>query len=167
MASLDEMQEPRGPAGALERASSAFAIAGGFVLILLVALAVVSVTGRLVSRPISGDFELVQLGCAVGISFFLPHCQMRRGNIIVDFFTVGAAPRTQHALDALGALLLAAVMALLAWRVAAGALDLRATHETTMITGIPVWYAYALMAPPFALTAVAALSTARSSWKQR
>src|SRR5512145_3088510 len=107
-------------------------------------MSVVSIAGRTVlGQPLAGDFELVQVGCAVAVAAFLPYCQLRRGNIIVDFFTVRAGPRVQAALDALGALLLAAVMALLAWRTAAGMLTVKAAGEITMIVGFPVWLGYA------------------------
>jgi hypothetical protein len=43
---------------------------------------------------------------------------MRRGNIIVDFFTAKAASAPTQALDRLGALLFALAMALMTWRTA-------------------------------------------------
>jgi len=102
---------------AIELTAKAFAFAGGAVLVAMLFMSVASITGRAVlGRPIQGDFELVQLGCAVSIAAFLPWCQFARGNIIVDFFTTGLPERAQAALDALGALLLAVVMALVAWR---------------------------------------------------
>lgn len=126
-----------------------------------------SVIGRVAGRPIQGDFELVQLGCAVAIAFCLPYCQLQRGHIIVDFFTTRASDRTRHRLDALGALLLALVMALAAWRTGAGAIAMKASNEASMIMGLPVWYAYALMTPALALTVAAALCTAWRDWNAR
>ena len=37
--------------------------------------------------PINGDFELVQMATAIAVFSFLPYCQARRGNIVVDTFT--------------------------------------------------------------------------------
>ncbi|RPH75806.1 MAG: TRAP transporter small permease [Candidatus Rokuibacteriota bacterium] len=129
-------------------------------------MSVVSIAGRTVlSRPLAGDFELVQVGCAVAVAAFLPYCQLRRGNIIVDFFTVRAGPRVQASLDALGAVLLAAVMALLAWRTAAGMLTVKAAGEITMIVGFPVWLGYAAIVPSLALTALVGLATALEALK--
>jgi TRAP-type C4-dicarboxylate transport system permease small subunit len=151
---------------ALDLLARAFALAGGAVLVAMTGMSVVSITGRTVlGRPLSGDFELVQVGCAAAVAAFLPYCQLRRGNIIVDFFTVRASPRAQAGLDALGALLLAAVMAVLAWRTAAGMLTVRAAGEITMIVGFPVWLGYAAIVPSLALTALAGLATAVESWK--
>jgi TRAP-type C4-dicarboxylate transport system permease small subunit len=92
---------------------------------------------------------------------------VQRGHIIVDFFTTRATARTRHKLDALGAMLLALVMALAAWRTGAGAVAMKASNETSMIMGLPVWYAYTLMTPAFALTALAALNTAWHDWIAR
>jgi TRAP-type C4-dicarboxylate transport system permease small subunit len=151
---------------ALDVLARAFAFAGGVVLVAMTGMSVVSIAGRTVlSRPLAGDFELVQAGCAVAVAAFLPYCQLRRGNIIVDFFTVRAGPRVQAALDALGALLLAAVMALLAWRTAAGMLTVKAAGEITMIVGFPVWLGYAAIVPSLALTALVGLATALEALK--
>ena len=43
-----------------------------------------SVIGRnLLERTLVGDFELT----GVAIAMYMPWCQLRRGNILVDFFT--------------------------------------------------------------------------------
>jgi TRAP-type C4-dicarboxylate transport system permease small subunit len=150
----------------LDVLARAFALAGGAVLVGITGMSVVSIAGRTVlGRPFAGDFELVQVGCGVAVAAFLPYCQLQRGNIIVDFFTVRAAPRVQAALDAMGALLLAAVMALLAWRTAAGMLTVKAAGEITMIVGFPVWLGYAAIVPSLALTALVGLASAVTSLK--
>jgi TRAP-type C4-dicarboxylate transport system permease small subunit len=144
----------------LERTSRALALLGGAILVALTGIAVGSIGGRLFGRPILGDFELVQLGCAVAIAFFLPYTQWRRANLIVDFFTVRASRRVQGAMDRVGSLILCAVMALLAWRVGVGALDLRSYQETSIILGLPTWWAYAAISPSFGLTSLVALYVA-------
>jgi TRAP-type C4-dicarboxylate transport system permease small subunit len=99
----------------LELLAKASAFAGGAVFVVMIGMSATSIASRtLLGRPLPGDFELVQLGCAIGVAAFLPWCQMRRGNIIVDFFTARLSPRAQNLLDAVGALLLALVMALVA-----------------------------------------------------
>jgi TRAP-type C4-dicarboxylate transport system permease small subunit len=149
--------------GTLELAAKAFAFAGGAVMVAMLGMSVASVTGRaLYGKPVQGDFELVQLGCAVGIAAFLPWCQWRRGNIIVDFFTTKLPPRAQGVLDGVGALALALVMALVAWRATEGALSVYASGERAMISRYPQWIGYAAIVPSLALTAVVALYT---SWE--
>jgi TRAP-type C4-dicarboxylate transport system permease small subunit len=151
----------------LEFLCKAFALAGGAILAALTLMSVISIGGRIAGRPIQGDFELVQFGCAIAIAFFLPYCQFKRANIIVDFFTVRASARAKRTLDAAGSLLLAAALGLLAWRTGAGTLAMKAGGETSMIMGVPLWYAYAAMTPGFGLAALAGLYSARLEWKAR
>jgi TRAP-type C4-dicarboxylate transport system permease small subunit len=117
--------------------------------------------------PIPGDFELVQLACAVSIAAFLPWCQFARGNIIVDFFTARLSARAQARLDAAGALLLALVMALVAWRAGAGALSVWQSGERAMISRVPQWIGYAAIVPSLALTALVGLYTAWESLRDK
>jgi len=136
------------------------------VLVALTGMSVASITGRAVlGRPVPGDFELVQVGCGAAIAAFLPYCQLRRGNIIVDFFTARTSPRVQGGLDAVGALLVALVMAVLTWRTAVGTVAVRAGGEVSMIVGFPIWIGYAAIVPSLALATVVALHTVRESWK--
>lgn len=149
---------------ALELLAQAFAFAGGVVLVAMIAMSAASVIGRAtIGKPVTGDFELVQLGCAIGIAAFLPWCQMRRGNIIVDFFTTKLPLRAQAVLDALGALLLAFVMTLVAWRAGIGAQTMEASGENLMISGIPAWIGYAAIVPSLWVTALAGYYTAWES----
>ena len=151
--------------GAIELTAKAFAFAGGAVLVAMLGMSVSSIAGRAIfNSPIPGDFELVQLACAVSIAAFLPWCQLRRGNIIVDFFTTGLPRRAQSVLDALGALLLAAVMALVAWRAGLGAEAVYASGERAMISRVPQWIGYAAIVPSLALTSLVALYTAWESF---
>jgi TRAP-type C4-dicarboxylate transport system permease small subunit len=131
---------------------------GAFAALLVAAMVVTSVVGRAspLAKPIQGDVELTQLGIALAISLGLPWCQLRRANIIVDFFTQGASDRTRGWLDGLGCWLVALMVALLAWRTSAGALAVRAAGETSMILALPMWWVYAALAPGLALTALIA-----------
>lgn len=152
----------------LERVCRWFAVVGGAVLVGMTLMSVASITGRsLFGKPVPGDFELIQIGTAICVAAFLPWCQMQRGNIVVDFFTARTSVRTQAWLDVFGALLLAVVMLLVAWRTGVGALAVKASGETSMIMGFPSWIGYAFMAPGFALTALAGLCTAYDAWRGR
>ena len=142
----------------LRRMARWFALLGAGVGLLVAAMAVWSIAGRaLWSKPIMGDVELTQMGIALCISLCLPWCQVQRGNIIVDFFTQRVAERTQWLLDALGCVLMAAMYALLAWRTLVGAWAVHEAFEQTMILGLPMWWAYAGLAPGLALSALVAL----------
>jgi TRAP-type C4-dicarboxylate transport system permease small subunit len=106
--------------------------------------------------PIPGDVELTQIGIALAISLCLPVCQLRRANILVDFFTQRCSGRTRQVLDGLGCWLLVVMYGLLAWRTGVGAIAVRSAGETTMIISLPMWWAYASLAPGLALAALIA-----------
>jgi TRAP-type C4-dicarboxylate transport system permease small subunit len=142
----------------LQRLCDASATVGGIVLVAIASVTVVSVIGRaFFSHPILGDVELVQLGCAVVVASFLPYTQFRQANIIVDFFTANVSEKTQSKLDAFGTLLYTVVMALVAWRVAVGGVDIKAAQETSMLMALPLWIPYMLMVPGLVLCAVIGL----------
>jgi len=143
---------------AVERPCEWLALIGGVVLVSIALMSAVSIIGRaLLNRPIQGDYELVQMGCAVFVACCLPLAQIRYANIIVDFFTTRVSTRTQSLLDTAGALIVAVVMALVAWRTAVGTIDMFQAGQTSTILGVPTWYTYAGMLPGLALCAIAAL----------
>jgi TRAP-type C4-dicarboxylate transport system permease small subunit len=143
-----------------------FAGAGGVVLVGITIMSALSITGRtLFSKPITGDFELVQLACAVCVAAFLPYAQLQRSNIIVDFFTVNASKKTRSRLDAFGALMVGLVTGLVGWRTAVGATVVYANGETSMLMGVPIWISYAMMAPGFMLTALVSVHAAWEHWR--
>ena len=140
--------------------------AGGTIMTALALMSVYSVVSRwLFGRPIQGDFELVQIGCAVAVSLFLPWCQLKGGNIIVDFFTTRCSQSTQSRLDAFGALMVGCVMLLIAWRTGVGAVSIKSGGETSMLMGVPIWLPYAGMVPGFLLGAAAGFLNAVQHWQ--
>lgn len=142
---------------ALEGIAKTCAVLAGLLLTVITLMTCASLIGRNTTGvTLVGDFELTGVATGAAIALFMPWCQWRRGNIIVDFFTAKAGARTTDTLDRLGALLLALVFALLAWRTTIGALNSFNTHSETQILGFPEWITYALMVPPFVLTSVIA-----------
>ncbi|HWI82060.1 TRAP transporter small permease [Ramlibacter sp.] len=142
----------------LERLAKLCAVLAGVLLTVITLMTCVSLIGRNTTGwTLVGDFELTGVAAGAAIALFLPWCQVRRGNIIVDFFTAKAGDRTNAALDRFGALLLGAAMGLLAWRATLGGLNAYANHSGTMMIGFPEWIVYAAMVPPLALTAVIGL----------
>lgn len=134
------------------------AILGGSLLTAITLLTCASLIGRnTLGLTLAGDFELTGVASGAAIALFLPWCQWQRGNIAVDFFTAKASIKTTLLLDRLGALMLAGVMALLAWRTGVGALNALQSHSGTMLLDFPEWLVYASMVPPMALTALIAL----------
>ncbi len=143
---------------ALRRLALAFALVGASAALAAALLTVTSVALRaLTTRPIQGDVELTQFAIAFAISLTVPWCQLRGANIIVDFFTQRLAPAHVRLLDAIGALLIAVMFALLAWRSGVGAVAVYQAGETSMIRSLPMWWVYASLAPGLALAAAIAL----------
>jgi len=151
----------------IEKLAALSALAGGAILTAITVMAVASIVLRSLGfQPIQGDFELVQVALAGCIALMLPWCQLRGGNLTVDFFTARLRKTRQRRLDAIGAVLFALVMALVTWRTGAGAIAAKASNESTMILAFPLWIGYVAMIPGLLLTVFAALHTARSAWKK-
>jgi TRAP-type C4-dicarboxylate transport system permease small subunit len=146
---------------ALKNISHAMGLAGAFVALSLSLMTTVSVASRaLFNSPINGDIEIMQMGIALAISLCLPWCQLRGANIIVDFFTQNVSERKRALLDGVGCLLLVAMYCLLAWRTGVGAISVKEAGETSMIISLPMWWAYAALAPGLAIAACVALAQA-------
>jgi TRAP-type C4-dicarboxylate transport system permease small subunit len=145
----------------LGRLARLCAVLAGVLLTTITLMTCISLIGRNTTGwTIVGDFELSASAAGAAIALFLPWCQFRRGNIIVDFFTSKASAATQERLDRLGALLLAGVMALLTWRTTIGGLSAWKAQSGSMMLGFPEWIVYSLMVPPFALCSVIAFTQA-------
>jgi TRAP-type C4-dicarboxylate transport system permease small subunit len=156
-----------GPLGrVLEAASRGLALVGGLILAAIACFATASIFGRwLFARPFIGDVEVVQIGVTLAVALFLPWCQWRGGHIIVDFFTGRASRATRAKLDAAGALLLAAIFLLLAWRVAIGVADMKASGEVSMLLGFPTWITYLMLVPCLVLSGINGLYAVFLSWR--
>jgi TRAP-type C4-dicarboxylate transport system permease small subunit len=140
------------------------AILGGMVLSLLIFLTCLSIIGRLLNGafhsdvmqsiapgfsnwmvtwvgPINGDFELVEAGVAFAIFAFLPLCQISAGHAAVDV-VANAFPRgVNRFLRMITELLFAAVLVLIAWRLAAGTISKFGNGETSFLLEFQIWWA--------------------------
>lgn len=145
----------------LERLAKLCAILAGVLLTAITLMTCGSLIGRnTTGDSIVGAFELTAVSAGAAIALFMPLCQARRGNIIVDFFTAGLRPAVNDKLDRLGAFLLALIFGLLAWRTTLGGLNSYDTNSETTIMGFPEWVVYATMTPAFVLAGLIALHQA-------
>jgi len=145
----------------LNKLCRAFAVGSGLTLIAMSLMSLTSIVGRsLFSKPILGDYELVQMMSAVAVTMALPFCQMIRGHIIVDFFTANAPKRFNRACDIVASLILATAGFVFAWRIAVGMFELRNSGDASMLLTMPIWWGYLPMVPSFFLLGCAALYTA-------
>lgn len=154
----------------LARATRWLALAGGCLMVAVAGVVVVSVIGRAGASyeagramgfdGVPGDFEMVQMATALSVFSFLPYCQAKRGNIIVDTFSGYWGLRLQHAVDGVFDLVYAAIMALIAARLWVGATEAMTTGTGSMVLGIPLWPAIVACSVLGALLAIVALATA-------
>ena len=143
----------------LESLAKGCAVLAGVLMTVITLMTCVSLIGRnTVGWTIVGDFELSGAAAGAAIALFLPWCQVRRGNIIVDFFTAKASASTNATLDRLGSLLFALALGLMAWRTSIGGLNAWNSQSTTMMMGFPEWVVYVFMVPPLVLCALIGLA---------
>ncbi len=139
----------------------ACAILAGLLMTAITLVTCVSLSGRnTIGATLLGDYELTAVTAGAAVALFLPWAQLRRGNIIVDFFTAKMPDRVNAGLDRFGALVLALVMLLLAWRTVVGGIGSYESQTTTMMLGFPEWIVYAAMVPPLFLTGLIGLTQA-------
>jgi TRAP-type C4-dicarboxylate transport system permease small subunit len=152
----------------VERLSGAVAILGGVVSLCMALLVVVSVIGRrFYNSPVNGDFEMVQIASAIAVFTFLPYCQVRRSNIVVDTFTTWLPARVNTLIDAFWDLVYAGMMGLMTACLVVGTLEHYRSGQTTMLLQLLVWPAIAICTVLSALLTCAALATAAQLIRQR
>ena len=139
MASAEPQSDVEAPT-LIDRVTAGVAVLGGIISLAIAILVITTVAGRnLLDESVPGDFEYVQMGTAIAVFCFLPFCQLRRGNIIVDTFSAGWPPRVRAAVDALWDAVYGAIMGLLAFSLFQGTIDIKANGTATMVMGIPIW----------------------------
>lgn len=147
----------------LERVARTLAIVGGLILVGLALMTVASILGRAFIfaglSPIKGDYEMVEMGCAIAIFCFLPLCQLRRGHVTVDVFINLFPTRVRIFLSLLGNVALFLAAGLIAWRLWLGTIDKLSYGEETYELGLPLGYAYTAAMVGAVLFAVVAFYT--------
>ncbi len=124
--------------------SEGLAVLGGISLLVITVFTVLSVVGRTgFDLPILGDQEIVELGCAVAIFAFMPYCQMRAANVIVDFFTAKLPLAARDGLDALMNAIFSICILIVTWRLAVGGVGTFNSGDASMFLRLPYWWGYA------------------------
>lgn len=156
----DAVQESSsGFTGAAARLITGWALLGGCVLLLVVAVNMLSIIGSIFGAPFPGDFELTEVGVAIAVFAFLPYCQLVGANVSADIFTAGASRRVIAFFTMLGSLVALGFACLLIWRMYFGMLDQKEYDYTTTILQIPHWMAFVPILISLALLALAAFVT--------
>jgi TRAP-type C4-dicarboxylate transport system permease small subunit len=120
------------------------ALLGGVAMLGALLVLVATVIGGLFGRPSLGDAEIVELLCGIAVFAFLPYCQLRGSNVIVDFFTQPLSPHARHWLDAVMGVAFIFVAAVLTWRMVEGGLTAWARSRKSMFLQLPDWWGYAI-----------------------
>lgn len=128
-----------------------------FVASLVVAYSVIMRTLGL--GGVRGDFELVELVCVACASLFLPLCQLNKGHVMVDLFTLRLPQREQKRIDGVWTLCFAAVWALLCWRLTIGLGEMHEYGDKTMLLKASVWWAFVPAVFGTGLSAIVAFIT--------
>ena len=137
-----------------------FAIFGGFVLLIAALISIFSIFGRVVfSSPILGDFELVEIACAVAIGSFLPLCHLKEGNVIVDFVTAKLSKSKINFLDSISSLIFGLVALFFSSRMILGAKDMYVYQEETMLLAFPIWLPFIPVIASFFLLTICCFYT--------
>ncbi len=147
--------------GILYRTAEGFAALGGLALIAAMLVTVSSVVmNDAFGKPILGDTEIVELLMGMAVASFMPWCQVRGANVIVDFFTMKAPQRARDALDALAYVVFALVVAVLTWKLIEGAATQYERERVSMFLKLPQWWGYAVASVAAALWVLFCLQTA-------
>lgn len=146
----------------MDRIARAIAICGGLFMLAAATMVTISVLLRWLLRSgIRGDFEMVQIATAVAVFAFLPLCQIRRGNVFVDTFTLRTPTWLNRGLDRLWDVVYAGFAFLIGWRLILGGLDAIVSRTSSMVLAIPVGWAILAVGAMALFLGVVALTTAR------
>lgn len=155
---------PAAPAGRpplLYRCAEGFAAAGGLLLVAALLVTVASVGSNLAfGKPLLGDTEIVELLMGGAVAAFMPWCQVRGANVIVDFFTMKLPRRVNDAIDALAYVVFAVIVAVLTWRIIDGTITQYERERVSMFLKIPQWWGYATASAACVLWVLVCLATA-------
>ena len=127
----------------------ALALAGGVVLLVIVALTCISIIGRALLPlgigfgSIRGIYDMTEIGVAAAIFAFLPWTQYAEAHARVDLFAPVMPPRMDRGLELLFNVAMFVVAFVGTWRLWIGMLDKKGYGQTTLIAQIPVWWGYA------------------------
>jgi TRAP-type C4-dicarboxylate transport system permease small subunit len=120
------------------------ALAGGFVLIFISSITVISVIGRYAfGAPITGDYEIVEFGVSIAVFAFLPYTHASNNNIIAGFFTSGLPQPIMDAIDGIQNIIFLLVICLLAYTAIIGGIDKYNANEISMFLSMQVWWLHA------------------------
>ena len=137
------------------------ALIGGFAVVAVSAVTVVSVVGRYAfGTPITGDYEIVEYGISIAAFFFFAFAHASDSHLVAEFFSSRMSPRTRTAIDSVQNLILFLILAIIAWRVVVGGIDKFETGDESMFLKMKTWWLHGVGAVGLSLFALVALCKA-------
>ena len=130
------------------------ALVGGFAVVGVAALTVISVIGRYTfGTPITGDYEIVEYGISFAAFCFFAFAHATNSHIIAEFFSGRMSGRTTRLIDAVQNSILFAILIVLVWRVVVGGVDKFETGDESMFLAMKTWWLHVVGAFGLALFA--------------
>ncbi len=125
---------------ALEFVAEWFALAGGLVVVVLMAMVALDALGRKTFGALPGAHEFSEALMVPAVFLPLMFVQLKREHVFVGVVTAGLPVRTQAFLDGFAALVGVLVFGLLTWLATVKALDAFAVREYRVaIIAVPIW----------------------------
>jgi TRAP-type C4-dicarboxylate transport system permease small subunit len=141
MADVVPPEKPAGRRFSMDRLIHGVALAGGFAVVAVSAITVISVIGRYTfSMPILGDYEIVEYGISFAAFAFLAFAHVHNSHLVAEFFSSRMSKRTTQIIDSIQNLILFAILAVLIWRVVVGGFDKFETGDESMLLRMKVWW---------------------------
>ena len=116
------------------------ALAGGVILLAIMALTVLDVGGRyLLNRPLVGAFELTEVMMSALVASGLAYCGMRRGHVAVDVFFQKFPGALQRPIVLISNLLVLGLLFLATYQSAVQAREIQSDGTVTGYMAIPLF----------------------------
>ena len=116
------------------------ALAGGFVVFLLMLMVAVDAIGRKVASALPGALEFSEALMIPAVFLPLMFVQLKREHVFVGVVTMGLSVRTQSLIDAVAALVGAVLFGFLTWLAVEKAIQATVVWEYRIaLIPVPIW----------------------------
>ncbi|WP_417813195.1 TRAP transporter small permease [Thalassospira alkalitolerans] len=136
----------------LNKAASWFAVAGGFLALLIAVVTIVNVTAfglDKIARLMDANFpaiigyeDFVSMTVSAAALMFFPYCQSRHGHVAVDVFIKMFPDWFARGVDISSGLLMTLLAFFMGYMMINGMIEVRSDNTLSAILGWPVWPFY-------------------------
>lgn len=134
-------------------------VAGGALLVIMMALTCVDIVGRMLGYPVFGAYELISFMAALAVALSLPDTHAHKRHIGVEILTTRLAPATRLRLALITDLVALLLFAVVSWRMFVYAGQLRRSGEVSMNLGMPEYTITFAVAVGFLFFSIAIVKT--------